>query len=71
MSKKQIDLRTPLQRQRDERNREIYKMYNEYMNNLPEDTSHWAVLRTIAEQFDMKPQGIRMVIKKMTEQTSV
>lgn len=68
MSNEQIDLRTPLQKKRDKRNKEIYSMYNAYMSNLPDGTGQWSVFRIIAEQFGMKPQGIRTVIKKM-EQT--
>lgn len=34
MSKVEIDFRTPLQRQRDERNRNIYQLYQECMDDL-------------------------------------
>ncbi|MCU7559100.1 hypothetical protein N4T42_02130 [Riemerella anatipestifer] len=67
MNNEQIDLRTPLQRKRDERNKEIYKIYLEYMNNLPEGAGEWSVFRTIAERYEMKPQGIRSVINKMKQ----
>lgn len=67
MNNEKIDLRTPLQRKRDERNKEIYKIYLEYMNNLPEGAGEWSVFRTIAERYEMKPQGIRSVINKMKQ----
>lgn len=67
MNNKQLDLRTPLQRQRDERNQDIYKIYIEYMNNLPKEASKWSVFRILAEQFGMQPQGIRSIIKKMEQ----
>lgn len=67
MNNKRLDLRTPLQRQRDERNQDIYKIYIEYMNNLPKEASKWSVFRILAEQFGMQPQGIRSIIKKMEQ----
>ncbi len=69
MNNKQIDLRTPLQKKRDERNKEIYSQYTYYMNNLPDDTAQWTIFRILAEQFGMKPQGIRTVIKKLEQTT--
>lgn len=67
MNNKQIDLRTPLQKKRDERNKEIFSQYTSYMSNLPDGAAQWSVFRVLAEQFGMKPQGIRTVIKKMQQ----
>lgn len=71
MSNEQIDLRTPLQRQRDERNKKIYQMYKELKNNLPEDVAEWSIMRNLAERYNMKAQGVRVVVKKMKEQESI
>lgn len=64
MSNEQVDLRTPLQKKRDKRNKEIYQLYTDYVDSLPQGTAKWSIFRTIAEQYGMKPQGIRSVIEK-------
>lgn len=65
MTIEQIDLRTPLQKQRDERNEEIFRMYKEMKRNLPNDASELSIYRIIGERFQLQAQGIRSVIKKM------
>lgn len=62
-----IDLRTPLQKKRDKRNKEIYQLYTDYVDSLPKETAKWSIFRKIAEQYGMKPQGIRSVIEKMKQ----
>ncbi|MGC4128549.1 MAG: hypothetical protein QM564_03100 [Bergeyella sp.] len=60
-----IDFRTPLQREKDERNQKIYAEYQEILNNLPESITKWSVWRALGEKYGMKPQGIRGVLLKM------
>lgn len=65
MSISKIDLRTPKQRERDERNEKIYKEYQELIKALPKDTSKFSIWRVLAEKYDLQPQGIRTVVMKM------
>ena len=65
MSISKIDLRTPKQRERDERNEKIYKEYQELIKALPKDTSKFSIWRLLAEKYDLQPQGIRTVVMKM------
>lgn len=59
-----LDLRTPLQKERDDRNSKIISEYNEAVLSLPEDTSKWAICRALAQKHGLKPQGIRAILKK-------
>lgn len=68
MTISKIDLRTPLQKERDERNQKIFKEYNEMKEMLPKDTSKLSIWRVIAEKYNMQPQGIRTIILKMEKQ---
>ncbi|WP_372473326.1 hypothetical protein AB4865_10905 [Capnocytophaga sp. ARDL2] len=65
MTLENIDLRTPLQRQRDERNKEIFRIYKEIKRKLPNDTPELSIYRIIGEQFKLQAQGVRSVINKM------
>ena len=65
MSISKSDLRTPKQRERDERNEKIYKEYQELIKALPKDTSKFSIWRVLAEKYDLQPQGIRTVVMKM------
>jgi hypothetical protein len=58
-----VDLRTPLQRQRQEREIKIYARYKAIEQQLPEATK-WAIYRIIAEEFEMRPQGVRSAIER-------
>lgn len=68
MNSKKIDLRTPLQKERDERNQKIFKEYIEMKEMLPKDTSKLSIWRVIAEKYNMQPQGIRTIIVKMEKE---
>lgn len=68
MTISKIDLRTPLQKERDERNQKIFKEYVEMKEMLPKDTSKLSIWRVIAEKYNMQPQGIRTIIVKMEKQ---
>lgn len=59
-----LDLRTPLQKERDERNKKIHLEYETILLNLPEKGTQWAVFRILGEKYGMRPQGIRSVIEK-------
>lgn len=65
MSKKQIDLRTPLQKQKDERNEKIYQEYKYILENLPEGATKWAIWRAIGEKYGLQAQGVRVILAKM------
>lgn len=65
MTLENIDLRTPLQRQRDERNKEIFRIYKEIKRKLPNDTPELSIYKIIGEQFKLQAQGVRSVINKM------
>ena len=65
MSISKIDLRTPKQRERDERNEKIYKEYQELIKALPKDTSKFSIWRVLDEKYDLQPQGIRTLVMKM------
>lgn len=64
MENDKIDLRTPLQRKREERNKKICEDYFNIMNNLPDKATPWAIWRTLGERYGMKAQGIRAIINK-------
>lgn len=68
MAISKIDLRTPLQKERDERNQKIFKEYVEMKEMLPKDTSKLSIWRVIAEKYNMQPQGIRTIIVKMEKE---
>ena len=65
MSEKQIDLRTPLQKQKDERNEKIYQEYKDILKNLTEGATKWAIWRAIGEKYGLQAQGIRVIIARM------
>ncbi|CAM3252672.1 hypothetical protein [Empedobacter stercoris] len=65
MSEKQIDLRTPLQKQKDERNEKIYQEYKDILENLPEGATKWAIWRAIGEKYGLQAQGVRVILAKM------
>lgn len=68
MAISKIDLRTSLQKERDERNQKIFKEYVEMKEMLPKDTSKLSIWRVIAEKYNMQPQGIRTIIVKMEKE---
>lgn len=61
MKSEKYDLRTPLQRERDERNVKIIDEYRNIKREMPEVTN-WTAYRVLAETFGMKTQGIRSII---------
>ncbi|WP_288764190.1 hypothetical protein [uncultured Weeksella sp.] len=67
MSAKQLDLRTPLQREKDERNEKIYQEYKEILDNPPENSTKWAIWRAIGEKYGLQAQGVRVIISKMEQ----
>lgn len=66
MSIKQLDLRTPLQKEKDKRNEMIYQEYIEILENPPENATKWAIWRAIGEKYGLKAQGIRSILNKMS-----
>lgn len=70
MQTAKIDLRTPLQIERDERNEKIWKEYLELKATLPKNTTQWSIFRAIGKNYGLEPQGVRGVIKKMTTEKS-
>ena len=67
MSAKQLDLRTPLQREKDERNEKIYQEYKEILDKPPENSTKWAIWRAIGEKYGLQAQGVRVIISKMEQ----
>ena len=65
MEIEKIDLRTPLQKEKAERNKLIYTDYEAILTNLPENATKWAIWRTLGEKYGMKAQGIRTIITKI------
>ncbi len=57
----QIDLRTPLQKARDEKHRSICDAYTELHTQNPE-CSHNRLCEVLGALFEMTPQGIKRVI---------
>lgn len=64
MNSKTFDLRTPLQKARDERNKKIMQEYLHMIKTLPKETTKWSIYRTLAPKFGLQPQGIRTIIEK-------
>ncbi len=64
MNAKELDLRTPLQKEKDVRNEKIYQDYQKILENLPEKATKWAIWRAIGEKYNLQPQGIRQIILK-------
>lgn len=60
-----IDLRTPLQKQKAERNEKILSEYKKIVANPPEGATKWAIWRTIGERYGLKAQGVRQILSKM------
>ena len=58
-----IDLRTPLQRVRDERDDKLFARFTEMRAKVP-GGSTWAMCRVLADEFNMQPQGVRYAIKR-------
>ncbi|UWX66174.1 hypothetical protein NZD85_09730 [Empedobacter stercoris] len=66
MITKQLDLRTPLQKEKDERNKKIYEEYLSILQNPPEGATKWAIWRALGQKHGgLHPQGVRAVILKM------
>lgn len=62
MNIEEIDLRTPLQKQRDERNLQIMNDYELMLESLPKETSKFSIWRVLGEKYNLKPQGIRRIV---------
>lgn len=61
-----MDLRTPLQRRRAERNKLIYTQFLEMMQDSDNTgVTKWAVIRTVAELHGLTAQGVRGIIVKL------
>jgi hypothetical protein len=56
---KRLDFRTPLQKERDERAAKVYARHLEIKDFA---TSQWAAWRVIADEFGMKPEGVRSIV---------
>ncbi|WP_068597026.1 hypothetical protein [Vaginella massiliensis] len=67
MTAKHLDLRTPLQREKDERNKKIHQEYKEILENPPENFTKWAIWRAIGEKYGLQAQGVRVIISKMEQ----
>ncbi|WP_027384900.1 hypothetical protein [Epilithonimonas caeni] len=65
MSITELDLRTPLQKQKDKRNEKIYQEYIKILENPPQNATKWAIWRAIGEKYGLKAQGIRSILHKM------
>jgi hypothetical protein len=62
----EIDFRTPLKRERDERDKKIYEKYMEIISQgLPAEATKWALWRALGEIFGLQPQGIRTILLRM------
>lgn len=61
--KEKIDLRTPLQRKRDERDEKLYARYTEMKAKVPEGSA-WSMCRVLAGEFKMRPQGVRNALNR-------
>ena len=66
----EIDFRTPLQREKDERNQRIYEEYKAILKNPPENVTKWSIWRAIGEKYGLKPQGIRQILLKMEDNSN-
>lgn len=58
------DFRTPLQRQQDERRRNIIAMYADYRAKAPEGTSDNRVMMAIAQMVGCTQQNVRACLVK-------
>ena len=56
-----IDLRTPAERARDERNKQICDQYRKYIKEMPDIAPH-RLFRFIAEDIGMTVPGVRKII---------
>ena len=66
MSIQQLDLRTPLQKEKDKRNENIYQDYITILENPPQNATKWAIWRAIGEKYGLKAQGVRSILNKMS-----
>ncbi|MDO4729297.1 MAG: hypothetical protein Q4B43_09905 [Bacteroidota bacterium] len=57
-----IDLRTTLQKEREERNKAIYQYYKQIKSKVSEWESERSIYRLISEDYDMSIEGIRKVV---------
>ena len=64
MNAKELDLRTPLQKEKAERNEKIFQEYTKILENPPKKATKWAIWRAIGEKYNLQPQGIRQIILK-------
>jgi hypothetical protein len=69
MMEEKIDFRTPLQKERDERDEKIYARYMEIRDRATK-TSQWAIWRVLSGEFGMKPQGIRYAIERQVKKNN-
>jgi len=61
-----IDLRTPLQRERDERDEKIYEEYKKIIAVLSDDNhSKRGIWRVIGGKFGLSPETINIILQKM------
>jgi len=62
---KELDFRTPLQRENAKRNAQILKEYQEIIKNPPENFTKWGAWRAIGEKYGLTPQGVRGILNKL------
>lgn len=67
MGTKELDLRTPLQKKKDERNEKIHQEYKKILENPPEKSTKWAIWRAIGAKYGLKAQGVRVILSKNQE----
>jgi hypothetical protein len=59
----ELDFRTPLQRERDERDEKMFARFKEVRESMP-DKSLWLVWRAVGNEFGLHPQGVRSAIER-------
>lgn len=64
MDTTELDLRTPLQKKKDERNEKIHQEYKKILENPPKKSTKWAIWRAIGAKYGLKAQGVRVIISK-------
>ena len=67
MNAEQLDLRTPLQKEKDERNEKIFQEYKKILENPPEKFTKWAIWRAIGAKYGLKAQGVRVILSKRND----
>ena len=67
MNAKELDLRTPLQKEKAERNEKIFQEYTKILENPPKKATKWAIWRAIGEKYGLKAQGVRVILSKRND----